>query len=175
MRRPLAAVAALGLAVATAGCSGDKSTEPVTVADGTVNGSDWRLVTFRNSTGDLCLEIRDGDGKPGDGFGSACGGWASSNARHDQDPYMDGPGPAGSEFAFGPLSPAVTVVEASAPGRKTLVTNARPLPQNAGAAKFFVIPFPDATTTWTYIGKNGAGAAEPLGLQEAGSRTRSSD
>jgi len=164
MRQTFAVVAALGLVLTAAGCSDDKSTKPVEVASGTANGSAWSLVTFHDSAGDLCLEIRDGQGNAGSGFGGGCGGWAPSSARHVQDPYVDGPGPAGSEFAFGPLTPAVMTVEASAPGKKTLVVQAQPLPAKAGAASFFVLVLPDAATTWTYSGRNSAGASEPLGL-----------
>ncbi len=165
MRRAIAAVAAVGLVFAAAGCSGDKSTKAVTVASGTANGSAWSLVTFHDKAGDLCLEIRDGAGKSGAGFGGGCGSWQKSSGTKIQDPYVDGPGPAGSEFAFGPLGSAVTTVEATAPGKKMLVAPAKALPAKAGAAKFFVLPLPDATTTWTYAGKNSAGAAEPLGLK----------
>lgn len=165
MRRAIAVVAAVGLAFDAAGCAGDKSTKPVTVASGTANGSAWTLVTFHDQVGDLCLEIRDGAGKPDDGFGGGCGDWGYPTANHIRDPYVDGPGPAGSEFAFGPLTSAVATVEATAPGKKTLVASAKALPAKAGAAKFFVLPLPDATTTWTYAGKNSEGAAVPLGLQ----------
>jgi hypothetical protein len=144
--------------VFAAGCSGDQSTKAVTVATGTANGSAWSLVTFHDQAGDLCLEIRDGAGKSDAGFGGGCGAWATGT--HVQDPYVDGPGPAGSEFAFGPLVSAVSTVEATAPGRKTLVVPAQVLPAKAGAAKFFVLPLPDATTTWTYTGKNRQGATE---------------
>jgi hypothetical protein len=165
MRRAIPIVAAVGLVVAAAGCSGDKSTKAVTVASGTANGSAWSLVTFHDKAGDLCLEIRDGAGKSDAGFGGGCGAWESSTGTHVQNPYVDGPGPAGSEFAFGPLGSAVTTVEATAPGKKTMVAQAQALPAKAGAAKFFVLPLPDATTTWTYTGKNSQGATEPLGLK----------
>lgn len=161
MRRALAAAAALA---ALAGCSGaGGATDPVTVASGTAGGAAWNLVTFHNDAGDLCLEIRDGDGKADDGYGGGCGGWESSTK--DADTHVDGPGPGGSEFAFGPLIAAVSTVEATAPGKQTLVAQAKELPARAGAAKFFVLTLPDATTTWTYTGKDAAGAPEPLGLK----------
>ena len=164
MRRTIAVAAALGVLLGAAACSDDKSTKPVTVASGTTNGTAWSLVSFHNTAGDLCLEIRDGAGKPGDGFGGGCGGWESSKPGHDEDPYVDGPGPGGSEFAFGPLGSAVATVEATAPGKQPLVAQAKPLPAKAGAAKFFVLPLPDPETTWAYTGKGADGSPEPLGL-----------
>jgi hypothetical protein len=165
MRRTAAAVAGLAVVLAgQAGCSGaGKATDPVTVATGTAGGAAWRLVTFHNDAGDLCLEIRDGDGKANDGYGGGCGGWQSS--KNDADTHVDGPGPGGSEFAFGPLTAAVSTVEATAPGKQTLVARAQDLPAKAGAAKFFVLTLPDTATAWTYTGKDARGAAEPLGLK----------
>ncbi|MEU4221850.1 hypothetical protein [Actinoplanes sp. NPDC026623] len=160
MRRIVAAAAALSVACTLAGCSHDRSTDPVTVA----SGATWSLVTFHNADGALCLEIRDAAGRAGDDFGGGCGGWSSPDAAHAGDAYIDGPGPGDGEFAFGPLGSAVTTVEATAPGREPLVAPARPLPAGAGAAKFFVLPLPDAATVWTYTATNAAGAPEPLGL-----------
>jgi hypothetical protein len=152
----VAATTVLGALLATGGCSADESTKPVTIASGTA----WSLVTFHNAAGDLCLQLRD---DTGEGLSGGCGGWESSNPGHDEDPYMSGLGPAGSEFAFGPLGSAVVSVEATAPGRRPLTTPARPLPPGAGAPKFFVLPLPDATTTWTYTAKDAAGSPRPLG------------
>jgi hypothetical protein len=125
-------LAAVGL-VAAAGCSGDKSTKAITVASGTANGSAWSLVTFHDKAGALCMEIRDGADKSDAGFGDGCAAWESSTGTHVQDPYVDGPGPAGSEFAFGPLVSAVTTVEATAPGKQPLVAQAQALRPNRSA------------------------------------------
>lgn len=164
LRRTIAVVAAFGVAlVGVVGCSAsDKSTEPVTVASGTAGGAVWSLVTFQNDAGELCLEIRDGDGKANDGYSGGCGGWQSS--KKDADTYVVGPGPGGTEFVYGPLTAAVTTVEAEAAGKKTLVAQARAMPAKAGAPKLFVLPLPDAATTWTYTAKTGEGAPTPLGL-----------
>ena len=149
------AVACVGLV----GCSGDRSTEPVTLASGVVDGGGWTLVSFRNESGELCLELRDAAGKSS--YSGGCGGWAV--AEPGSGAYLDGTGPGGTEFAYGPLRETVGSVEASAPGRDPVVVPARAMPSGSGAAKFFVMAFPDASTNWTYTARNAAGGVDRLG------------
>lgn len=160
MKRVIAAVVTLLSTTGLMGCSSssssDKSTDPVKVADGTINGQQWSLVTFKDEAGELCLEVR----KPGseDAYTGACG-WRDQPGG---GPYSQGSGPAGSEFAFGPLRATVATVQASAPGKKAVTVAAQALPKDAGAAKFFVIPFAEAGT-WTYVAKGSSGSVEAFG------------
>ncbi|MEV0427166.1 hypothetical protein [Micromonospora sp. NPDC050495] len=150
------AVACAGLV----GCSGDRSTEPVALASGVVDGGGWTLVAFRNEAGELCLDLRDAAMKRS--YSGGCGGWA---AEPGSGAYVDGTGPGVTEFAYGPLRETVGSVEASAAGRDPVVVPARAMPGGSGAAKFFVMAFPDAATDWTYTARNAAGGVDRLGTR----------
>ncbi len=160
------AVAVLMTVTMLAGCSAAGDSEPfhptdvVKLDEGTVDGLGWTLVTFHDAEGETCLELRDADMRENTDLSGGCGPW-------DDNPtggrYMDGAGPGQSDFAYGLLKEAVATVTATAPGQNPMTVPAKPMPAGSEAAKFFVIAFPEASTTWRYTAKDDHGAPVELG------------
>ncbi|GLW29082.1 hypothetical protein [Actinoplanes regularis] len=160
------AVAVLMTVTALAGCSAAGDPEPfqptdvVKIDEGAVDGAGWTLVTFHNADGETCLELRDAGMRENPDLSGGCGPW-------NDDPtggrYMDGKGPGRSEFAYGLLKAPVATVTATAPGQSAVTVSAKSMPEGSGAAKFFVIAFPDDTGTRRYTAKDDHGAPVELG------------
>ncbi|BCJ41099.1 hypothetical protein GCM10010168_46030 [Actinoplanes ianthinogenes] len=163
MRRFWGAAAA-AVVLAAGGCSGEpepfEPTDVVKLDEGTIGGAGWTLVTFHDEQHEICLELRDAGMRTDPELSGGCGPW---DDRPSGGRYLDGKGPGRSEFAYGLLTAPAAAVTATAPGHDPVTVAAKPMPAGTGAAKFFVITFPDPGGAWTYTAQDAAGAPVPLG------------